>query len=68
MSALALLGLLLSSAQVHMASGRLDDYDLTRLDKTTLREVRGAHVGIIFQDSLSSLNPVQKVGRQIRET
>ncbi len=67
-SALALLGLLPPSAHVHMASGRLDDYDLTRLDKTTLREVRGAHVGIIFQDPLSSLNPVQKVGHQIRET
>ena len=67
-SALALLGLLPQSAKVDMASGRLDGYDLTNLDKTTLREIRGAHVGIIFQDPLSSLNPVQKVGHQIRET
>jgi peptide/nickel transport system ATP-binding protein len=37
------------------------------MDKESLRALRGAGVGTIFQDPLSSLNPVQKVGHQIRE-
>jgi peptide/nickel transport system ATP-binding protein len=66
-SALALLGLLPHTARVRMDYGTLARYDLSRLDKQTLKEIRGARVGIIFQDPLSSLNPVQKVGHQIKE-
>jgi len=66
-SALALLGLLPYGAKVRMEAGVLAGYDLSRLDRKSLQEIRGSQVGIIFQDPLSSLNPVQKVGQQIRE-
>lgn len=41
--------------------------DLTRLTKREMREVRGAEIGMIFQDPLSSLNPVHTIGRQVKE-
>jgi peptide/nickel transport system ATP-binding protein len=66
-SALALLGLLPHTAQVKLEHGILAGYDITRLDRRSLAEIRGSRVGIIFQDPLSSLNPVHKVGQQIRE-
>jgi peptide/nickel transport system ATP-binding protein len=66
-SALALLGLLPHGAKVRMDAGVLAGYDLSRLDRKSLQEIRGSQVGIVFQDPLSSLNPVQKVGQQIRE-
>ena len=35
---------------------------------TAMREVRGGKVGIVFQEPMTSLNPVLTVGRQITET
>jgi peptide/nickel transport system ATP-binding protein len=63
-TALSLLGL--APAKVQMARGELNGRDLTRMHESDLRRLRG-EVGVIFQDPLSSLNPVQKVGRQIAE-
>jgi glutathione transport system ATP-binding protein len=50
-------------------SGRaaLDGVDLLRADAATLRRIRGARIGMIFQDPLSSLHPYYKVGWQIVE-
>jgi oligopeptide/dipeptide ABC transporter ATP-binding protein len=42
--------------------------DLLRLSEAELRRVRGAQVGMIFQDPLTSLNPAMPVGEQIAET
>jgi oligopeptide/dipeptide ABC transporter ATP-binding protein len=42
--------------------------DLLRLSEAELRRVRGAQVGMIFQDPLTSLNPTMAVGEQIAET
>ncbi len=45
----------------------LDGIDLTKLPEKELRNVRGKRIGMIFQDPLTSLNPIQKVGDQIVE-
>lgn len=41
--------------------------DLLRLSEAEMRQVRGNHIGMIFQDPMTSLNPVFRVGDQIRE-
>ena len=65
-SALALVGLLPDYAEV---GGRvmLDGDELIRLTERELRDVRGARVGIVYQDPFSSLNPVLTIGKQLAE-
>lgn len=41
--------------------------DLVAADKAQLRAVRANHVGMVFQDALSALNPVARVGHQVKE-
>ena len=41
--------------------------DLVRLSDAALRRVRGRKIAMIFQDPMTSLNPVLTIGRQIRE-
>jgi peptide/nickel transport system ATP-binding protein len=66
-SVLALLGLL--PAGVATVSGRalLHGEDLLGMPRERLRQVRGPGVGIVFQDPMTSLNPVLTIGRQLRE-
>ncbi|MBE9605834.1 ABC transporter ATP-binding protein [Acetobacteraceae bacterium H6797] len=45
-----------------------DGRDLLKLSERELREVRGGEIGIIFQDPMTSLNPVLSVATQITET
>jgi oligopeptide/dipeptide ABC transporter ATP-binding protein len=42
--------------------------DLVGAHATTLRKVRGRHIGMIFQDPMTSLNPVLSIGLQITES
>jgi peptide/nickel transport system ATP-binding protein/oligopeptide transport system ATP-binding protein len=42
--------------------------DLLALPDAELREIRGGEIGMVFQDPLSSLNPVKTVGSQVAET
>lgn len=46
---------------------RFDGHDLTTLDDAGLREIRGRRIAMIFQDPMTSLNPVYRVGDQIVE-
>ncbi len=46
---------------------RLDDTDLLRLPERRMREVRGGRISMIFQEPMSSLNPVFTCGSQIVE-
>ena len=66
--ALGLLGLIPSAAG-GIAGGRvlLEGVDLATLAEPALRAVRGARVGMVFQDPMMALNPVYTVGRQIAE-
>ena len=50
-------------------SGKIDfgGEDLLKLDKHSLRSIRGNEIAMIFQEPMSSLNPVMKIGEQIME-
>jgi peptide/nickel transport system ATP-binding protein/oligopeptide transport system ATP-binding protein len=54
-------------AQVHGASVLFEGVDLLHCSKAELQKVRGARIGFIFQDPMTSLNPVFSVGFQIME-
>ena len=66
-SMMALLGLLPETATVK-GSVSFMGRELLGLSDRSLRQVRGRDVGIVFQDPMSSLNPVKTVGQQIAET
>ncbi|REF01007.1 ABC transporter ATP-binding protein [Thermomonospora umbrina] len=48
-------------------SARYQGRDLLRMPEEDLRRIRGAEIAMIFQDPLSSLHPLYRVGRQIEE-
>ncbi|KAA1181760.1 ABC transporter ATP-binding protein [Paenibacillus sp. B2(2019)] len=52
-----------------VAHGKIDfqGEDLLQMDKNTLRAIRGNEIAMIFQEPMSSLNPVIKIGEQIME-
>ena len=66
-SALAILGLL--PAQGCQRSGNIffEDRDLTALKEDDLRRVRGNRIAMIFQEPMTSLNPVYTCGEQVAE-
>lgn len=41
--------------------------DLVQAPDATLRQIRGGEIGVIFQEPMSALNPVHRIGRQIQE-
>jgi len=53
-----------------IVSGKVifDGRDLTKLDESELRKIRGKEIGMIFQDPMTSLNPVLTIGKQLTET
>ena len=72
LSALSLLGLLPSNAQVVAQKMNFSpqpdvEYELLKLLPTTLQTIRGKAIGMIFQEPMSSLNPLQRCGQQIDE-
>lgn len=66
LTALTIMGLL--SNQL-IATGRVlfNGVDLTTLDNRAMQKIRGAQIGMIFQEPMTSLNPVLTVGFQIGE-
>jgi peptide/nickel transport system ATP-binding protein len=48
-------------------SVRLDSTDLMKLDEPAMRQIRGNDISMIFQEPMTSLNPVMTIGRQIAE-
>ena len=54
-------------AEIVSGAARLEGEDLMALEPDRLRAVRGARVGFIFQDPMTSLNPVLTVGYQLTE-
>ena len=64
----AIIGLLdppgrIAGGEIRLAGQRIDN-----LPYEAMRKVRGRHIGAIFQDPLTSLNPLYTVGRQLVET
>jgi oligopeptide transport system ATP-binding protein len=66
-TSLAILGLLSRNGRVDSGKAVFDGRDLIRQSDRALRSVRGKEIAMIFQDPMTSLNPVLTVGRQIRE-
>jgi oligopeptide/dipeptide ABC transporter ATP-binding protein len=66
-TALALLGILPRAGRVPSGTAHFEGRDLLQMSDRELRSVRGREIAIIFQDPMTSLNPVLTIGRQIRE-
>ena len=68
LTSLALLRLVPPPGRIESGSGiRLADADVLALEGEALRRIRGRRIGMIFQDPMTSLNPVFTVGDQIAE-
>ncbi len=67
MLGLSILGLLPNGGHVTGGSIKLGDRELVGLAEKDLRRIRGNEVAMIFQDSLSSLNPTKSIGEQVAE-
>ena len=65
-SALAILRLLPDNARI-CGSIRFEGHELTSLPKARIRALRGGAISMVFQEPMSSLNPVFTVGEQIAE-
>ncbi|HEY1706566.1 MAG TPA: ABC transporter ATP-binding protein [Trebonia sp.] len=63
----AILGVLPSEAAVTTGTVTLDGTDLTGLSRSGLNKIRGRRIAMIFQEPMSALNPVMRVGNQIAE-
>ena len=73
LTALSVMGLLskqlqLITGKVLFNDGEAGIQDLTLLDAESLRKIRGAKIAMIFQEPMTSLNPVLTVGYQIGES
>jgi oligopeptide/dipeptide ABC transporter ATP-binding protein len=68
MTALAVVGLLPRPVRIKSGHVIFDGKDLASVDPETLRAVRGAEISMIFQDPMSSLNPLLRIGEQIAES
>jgi len=66
-SALALIGLLSRNARITRGRIVFNGEDLTRYTRKQFHSIRGAKIGMIFQEPMTSLNPVMRVGDQILE-
>jgi oligopeptide/dipeptide ABC transporter ATP-binding protein len=66
-TSLAILGLLPRAGRVVGGRAVFEGRDLVGLSDAQLRQIRGKDIAMIFQDPMTSLNPVLTIGRQIRE-
>ena len=67
MLAMSVLGLLPAGGEVTSGEVRLLGEDLRRASPKRMRDIRGREVGTVFQEPMSSLNPVMTIGHQISE-
>ncbi len=64
----SIMGLLPGSNVERSGTVRFSGHDLTAMSPAELREVWGMQVALVFQDPMTALNPVVRVGRQITES
>jgi peptide/nickel transport system ATP-binding protein len=64
---LSLMGLLDKRNASVSGSVIFDGHELLGMRNSQLREIRGARIGMIFQDPMTSLNPVKRIGWQLEE-
>ena len=68
MTGLAINRLLPSSAHSTAATLRFDSLDLGALSDSAMDNIRGARIGMVFQNPMASINPAYTVGSQLMET
>ena len=68
MTGAAIIGLLEPPGRVAAGEIIFDGQRIDNLSDGEMRRIRGRHIGAIFQDPLTSLNPLHTVGRQITDT
>ena len=67
LAATAIMGLLPPSARVGAGVARFEGTDVLRLPEEARRKLRGGPMAMVFQDPMSSLNPVHRIGTQVAE-
>ncbi len=63
----AIMGILPGNAVIEGGEILYGGMDLTKADEQTMHGIRGRRIGLVFQDPLSALNPIMRVGHQIME-
>jgi oligopeptide/dipeptide ABC transporter ATP-binding protein len=67
-SALTILKLLdMPPARIHSGKIIFEDQDLTALGESEMQAIRGRYISMIFQEPMTSLNPLLRIGAQIKE-
>ncbi len=65
---MAVIGLLEPPGRISAGEVRLEGRRIDNLPHEALRRIRGRRIGVIFQDPLTSLNPLYTIGQQLEET
>jgi peptide/nickel transport system ATP-binding protein len=68
LTGLAVIGLLEPPGRIAAGEVRLEGRRIDKLPQEEMRRLRGRRIGMVFQDPLTSLNPLYTVGRQLEET
>lgn len=66
-TSMSILRLLADTAVIKEGEILFDGNDLTKMSKKEMQKIRGEHISMIFQDPMSSLNPLIPVGKQVAE-
>ena len=62
-----IMGILAANGRIAEGSIMYEGEDLTKVSEDEFHRIRGRKIGMIFQDPLSSLNPIMRIGKQITE-
>ncbi len=62
-----IMGILAANGRIVSGSIMYEGEDLTKVSEDEFHRIRGRKIGMIFQDPLSSLNPIMRIGKQITE-
>ncbi len=63
----AIMGILAGNAIIESGNIMYEGEDLLQITEEQFHSIRGKKIGMIYQDPLSSLNPIMKIGKQITE-
>lgn len=63
----ALMGIIAENGTVKEGTIKFQDRDITKMSEKELQKLRGKEIAMIFQDPMTSLNPVMTIGKQIME-
>ena len=66
-TSMSILQLLASTGRIREGEVLFEGKDLTKATRKEMREIRGGKIAMIFQDPMSSLNPLIRVGKQVEE-